>query len=404
MDMQATAGVQPCSPSSRTAAPGAGKVPSGIPISRSRILGTSPRMKEGSFAAASSSLDATAARSGGQTPSGRESSSPKWQDLAQRSHTIPRSASMQQPFRPALHNRLSAPRSVTRSVSDRSIDRQSIDSVQLAIKLDRATIEGFEGGSADGEVGRFIEDEVAPFVTIDGESRPREQEKQEEVSSERYTGEKTENMRNFLANDSVNTAPMDPPRHELPPIQSRQGSPLTSQQSTSKSSSMTNTHHIRSSTATPARQRTINALKATHTPPPRSSSGSCLAATSQRKKSPSMNSLNSSLTRSHGSGSLASSSSKREHYPAEAYMVPRIAEYTVAEAGWDDTVIPTVARKMNAEGGLEMDDGDQLVAEWTPDGKPVRVERLSARAPRVSGERQDVLDRALTEHVDLVRY
>lgn len=85
-------------------------------------------------------------------------------------------------------------------------------------------------------------------------------------------------------------------------------------------------------------------------------------------------------------------------------MVPRIAEYTVAEAGWDDTVIPTVARKMNAEGGLEMDDGDQLVAEWTPDGKPVRVERLSARAPRVSGERQDVLDRALTEHVDLVRY
>ena len=405
MDMQATAGVRSSSPSSRAAAPGAGKAPSGIPISRSRILGTSPRMKEGSFTAeSSSSRNATAVKSSGQSSISRESSSPKWQDLVQRSHAIPRSASTQQPFHPALHDRLSAPRSVTRSVSDRSIDRQSIDSVQLAIKLDRATMEGFEDGFADGEVGRFIEDEVAPFVTVAEETKSEEQEKQEEVSSERFTGEKTENTRNFLVNDSINTTPTDPPIRETAPKRTRRGSPSPSLQTIPKSSSMTIAPRMKTSTATPARQRTISALKASHSPPPRSSSGSSLAATSQRKKSPSMNSLNSSLTRSHGSGSFASSSSKREHYPAEVYMVPRIAEYTVAEAGWDDTVIPTVARKMYGEGGVEMDDGDQLVAEWTPDGKPVRVERLSARATRVSGERQDVVDGALTEHVELVSH
>ena len=84
-------------------------------------------------------------------------------------------------------------------------------------------------------------------------------------------------------------------------------------------------------------------------------------------------------------------------------MVPRITEYTVAEAGWDDTVIPTVAKK-NAQGGSEMDEGDQLVAEWTPDGKPARMERFSGRLERLSLERQDVADVTREERAESVRY
>lgn len=65
-------------------------------------------------------------------------------------------------------------------------------------------------------------------------------------------------------------------------------------------------------------------------------------------------------------------------------MVPRIAEYRVAEAGWDDTVIPTVARKMQGDGvdAVAGGDADQLVAEWTPDGKPVRLERVGGKMTR----------------------
>jgi hypothetical protein len=296
-------------------------------------------------------------------------------------------------------------RNIVRSVSDRSMDRQSIDSVQLAMKLGRAVGEG------EGE-GWFV-DEVAPFVTGDGaegtrgtglrdgelvaaEERSRKNEEGEVVSSGSFPREiNLDDDTSFSDNLQATPPIFEPiPRSDtLSPLhaplrtsQRFQTPPLPKPIPKSASGPIART------TPPSARSRTVNALKSTH--PPRSASGSSLStprtSQTQSKKSPSMNSIASSLTRSHGSGSLTSSTSTTKYYPAEAYMVPRIREYEVAEAGWDDTVLPTVARKLQRDSGasagvVEEEVGDQLVTEWTPDGRPVRLEKVQGSKVRTYG-------------------
>lgn len=367
---------------------------SGIPISRSRILSSSPRIAHQPEAASRTGKEtATRASDVGASTSRIQNASMR---PLEKTSTGTRTSD-QHP-----HQHLVTPlRNIVRSVSDRSMDRQSIDSVQLAMKLGRAVGEG------EGE-GWFV-DEVAPFVTGTGDGT--EERRSSEVVNAEKTAAHDEGSRRDEDGEDVSSGSF--PREinldedtsfydnldETPPTfqlesQNNTPAPLSSasqmyQTPAPKPIPKSASGPIARSTPPSARSRTISALKSTH--PPRSASGSSLStprtSQSQSKKSPSMNSIASSLTRSHGSGSLTSSTSTTKHYPAEAYMVPRIREYEVAEAGWDDTVLPTVARKLQRDsgasaGGVEDAVEDQLVTEWTPDGRPVRVEKVQGSKVR----------------------
>lgn len=64
------------------------------------------------------------------------------------------------------HLAVSGLRSVSRSVSERSIDRQSVDSVQLALKLGGSSdIDDADSDRQSSRGLRFIQDELPPFVT-----------------------------------------------------------------------------------------------------------------------------------------------------------------------------------------------------------------------------------------------
>jgi hypothetical protein len=97
-------------------------------------------------------------------------------------------------------------------------------------------------------------------------------------------------------------------------------------------------------------------------------------------------------------------------------MVPRIAEYKPANGDWENTVIPTIAKQlkrqqedvglgiypngdvMDARGGE-----DELVTEWTPDGRPVRVVKVGERSPKLDAGRGDSSRAGISEKREPVR-
>ncbi|KAJ9121803.1 hypothetical protein QFC22_002426 [Naganishia vaughanmartiniae] len=130
-------------------------------------------------------------------------------------------------------------------------------------------------------------------------------------------------------------------------------------------------------------------------------------------------------TTKNRNGGILNSSSTRDfshHYPAEAYLVPQITKYGPTEGSmWDDTVIPTIAKRLHGASGprergrvglgffetendtTQLDaereeeklrhgeggevDEDNLVAEWTADGRPVKIVRVDASKAK-SGDRR----------------
>lgn len=89
--------------------------------------------------------------------------------------------------------------------------------------LDRATMEEDEMEEGHGRDGRFIGDEVAPFVTLDEGSGTRamdvaEERREEEVPVHgRDLREETEIEQQPLANVSSETSPIDTPTRQIAP-------------------------------------------------------------------------------------------------------------------------------------------------------------------------------------------
>lgn len=377
-------------------------VPSGIPISRSRILSTSPRSPSNPSFGGSPAL--------GQTPSNRDAGpSPRGNDV-QSTTPLAHGITRQVPIYDG-RQLLSGLRNVSRSASERSLDRQSVDSVQLALKL--AGSSDIDDGDSDRQSSRFLQDEVPPFLTVYNNGIPASSE-YDLITSVRagpsWKASVTSDIREIdlsdLPDDTLpseqdcdgsadpepSTFPHQPnlaSSSEHPPIQIPSRNPPQaaprSDHAIPKSSSMTLGAPNKPVGPSSIRHRAISKVKSAATP--RSSSAQELSRMATSKK-PGTTSSPSSIGRSAGAThALTSSTSSREHYPVEAYMVPRIAQYKPANGDWENTVIPTHARGLNVYpngvSGATVDDDDDLVTEWTPDGKPIRVVKVNERSAKM---------------------
>lgn len=89
-------------------------------------------------------------------------------------------------------------------------------------------------------------------------------------------------------------------------------------------------------------------------------------------------------------------------------MVPRIAEYKPANGDWENTVIPTHARGLgiyaNADPSVAAGAEDELVTEWTPDGRPVKVAKVGEKFATRNGGLGDSARIEIAEKKELVSF
>lgn len=289
-----------------------------------------------------------------------------------------------------------------------------MDSVQLALKLAGSSdIDDADSDRQSSRGLRFIQDELPPFVS-NLYSGPLELD-EVLITSAKTIPRSAAGMASDIREIDLTELPDDPLPFEPDPASSaklplsavpghsigastpihtpiRQISsnrnhrpvPPRSDPAIPKSSSMTLGTRNKPAGTSSVRQRTASAVKAAHGTTPRSSSAQQLGQMAATGKKPLSTSSPSSIGRAAGaSHALTSSNSSREHYPVEAYMVPRIAEYKPANGDWENTVIPTHARGLGIYANTDLNgaggDDDELVTEWTPDGRPVRVVKVGEK-------------------------
>lgn len=401
-------------------------MPSGIPISRSRILSTSPRSPS------NSSLGGCPSPS--QAPSAREAETPGVArgHVSQSSTLSAGSSPRQEPTRDNDSYHLTRLRTVTRSVSERSIDRQSVDSAQLALKLATSDFGDGDSDRQSSQSLRFLQDEPPPFVTSRSNvtAPPDDAHKRLGGPTPSWKVGMTSDIREIDLSD----LPDDPlpfeqdhdgPADVQPTVYTQQPSAASlvhtpirqiatnpaqtsprSDPATSKSSSMNVGPRHKPIGSTSIRQRNASTIKASTTATPRSASAQELSRMTATSKKLGTTSSPSTLGRSAGAThALTSSTSSREHYPVEAYMVPHIAEYKPTNGDWENTIIPTHARGPNFLANADSEGAtgdDDLVTEWTPDGKPIRVVKVSERSARTDMGRGDSARTGPAEKQELV--
>lgn len=306
---------------------------------------------------------------------------------------------------------------LSRSESDKS----SINSINLAhaLGLDDSGVGTGAGAGAGEREGverddmytqgeRLINDELPPFVVSDDRDSRQIQPQTEEPTRHTQTSLTDQNQNQNQNPNQTQSMFMDGYGKAVAgfPRDSRTSTSVEPQdQRRTAGAAVAPSTRQRKPSGTTKPIQTQNQANTT----PRSSSaqelGRFITSSSSSSSPPTKSPAISKTTRGLGLG-ITSSSSTREFssYPAEAYLIPQITDYRPPQgSAWDDTVIPTIAKRLHADAGRERgkvelgffedkkekdemdreagtgvgrEDDDELVTEWTADGRPVKALKL----------------------------